>query len=140
MREILSASRTKRRLLRKESRAFPKNLVRLKPEAYAHISARLPITPDEVWRNNEFLVLVFYEKERVERLSVCRTDIDGDQWKAEISWDDLQSLKSQCGRGAHDAVEVYPADADVVNVANMRHLFVLPEPFALTWRQNHSDG
>jgi hypothetical protein len=37
-------------------------------------------------------------------------------------------------RGDKDAVEIYPADKDIVNVANMRHLIVLPAPFPYTWR------
>jgi hypothetical protein len=32
------------------------------------------------------------------------------------------------------AVEIYPADGDVVAVANMRHLWLLPEAPAFAWR------
>jgi hypothetical protein len=44
-------------------------------------------------------------------------------------------LKRECGRGDRDAVEVYPADRDIVNVANMRRLFFPPEPLAFKWRR-----
>lgn len=54
---------------------------------------------------------------------------------------DLQRLKRECGRGDLDAVEVYPRDCDVVNVANMRHLFVFEScllPYV--WRRRNPDG
>lgn len=52
-----------------------------------------------------------------------------------ITWDDLQWIKRAAGYGDREAVEVYPLDDDVVNVANMRHLWILPAgqrlPFGL---------
>jgi hypothetical protein len=30
-------------------------------------------------------------------------------------------------------VEIYPRDRDIVNIANMRHLWVMAEPLALGW-------
>ncbi|WP_441316779.1 DUF7694 domain-containing protein [Halomonas sp. hl-4] len=32
-------------------------------------------------------------------------------------------------------MEVYPDDANIVNVSNMRHLWVLPEQPAFMWRK-----
>lgn len=43
-----------------------------------------------------------------------------------IPWDVLQWVKGQLGYGAHEAVEVYPPDKLLVNVANVRWLWVLP--------------
>jgi hypothetical protein len=37
------------------------------------------------------------------------------------------------GFGAADALEVYPRDGDVVNVANIRHLWVLRDPLPWAW-------
>lgn len=34
-----------------------------------------------------------------------------------------------------DAGEVFPAESDVVNVANMRHLWLLREPPPFGWRR-----
>ena len=95
----------------------------------------MPFAPQEVWRSKSFLVQVFKEADGVTRLSVIRTAVrvDGD-WADGISWDDLQRLKSECGRGSLDAVEVYPADGEVVNVANMRHLWVLPVRLSFAWK------
>jgi hypothetical protein len=61
--------------------------------------------------------------------------LEGDRWADNITWDELQALKTQCGYGGHDAVEVYPPTRDVVNVANIRHLWVLAEKLPFAWRK-----
>lgn len=89
--------------------------------------------PIEAWRSQDFFVQVYMDK-GAERLSIIRTSITGNSWDDNITWDEIQRLKRECGRGDRDAVEIYPADKDIVNVANMRHIFILSEPFSLTWR------
>lgn len=92
----------------------------------------------EVWRSSKYLVQVYAtEFPQTIRLTVCRTQIDFDQgrWTDKIPWDDLQRLKRECGRGHLDALEVYPADKDIVNVSNMRHLWVMPHPVPFAWRR-----
>lgn len=90
----------------------------------------------EVWRSRNFLVQVFKEGQDVTRLSICRTKVNtsAGRWEEGISWEELQQLKRECGYGGLDAVEVYPADRDVVNVANMRHLWIMAEPLPFAWR------
>lgn len=89
-----------------------------------------------VWRSRDFLVQEFPVKApALSRLSVSRTSVAGDRWKDNITWDDLQRLKRECGYGHLDAVEVFPADDDVVNVANMRHLWVMAQPVEYAWRK-----
>ena len=90
----------------------------------------------KVMRSRTFLVVVFSTKcPDVIRLSVNRTTHDGISWGDNISWDELQQLKREAGYGDKDAVECFPRDADVVNVANMRHLFVfLTENPPYFWR------
>ncbi len=83
----------------------------------------------EVWRNRKFMVLVYPEKDGIERLTCFRTLMkdDGSRFVDGITWDELQALKNECGRGDRWAMEIYPAEAKIVNVSNMRHLWVLPE-------------
>lgn len=91
----------------------------------------------EAWRSRDWLVQVFEDGGTL-RLSVCRTALAprGERWADGISWDDLQRLKRECGRGHLDAVEIYPADRDVVNVANMRHLWLVePGVLPFAWRK-----
>lgn len=89
-----------------------------------------------VWRSRDFLVQEHPAPEpAIARLSVNRTVLDGDRWADGITWDELQAIKAQCGYGNRDAVEVYPSARDEVNVANMRHLWILWEPLAFAWRR-----
>lgn len=83
----------------------------------------------QVFQSREFL-LVVWDQAGTTRLSVMRTDFDirTRHQRADITWDDLQRLKSEAGFGDATAVEIYPPDKRVVNVANMRHLFIVDAP------------
>lgn len=89
-----------------------------------------------VWRSRGFLVQGFEEDDGIIRLSINRTQIDAKtgRWVDGITWDELQRLKAECGYGDRYAMEIFPADADVVNVANVRHLWLLTRPPAFAWR------
>lgn len=91
-----------------------------------------------VWQSRDFLA-IHYRDDRGERLSVNRTAFDRQtgSWRDGIPWDDLQRIKHQCGLGDRWAVELYPPDRDIVNVAAMRHLWLLTEQPAYGWdREN----
>lgn len=130
----LNSTRAERRALQAENLKWPFTLNQIPREQWPRSSLPLSDQPVEVWRSRQFLVQIFKEKDgAVERLTICRTSLAGAEWKGGISWDDLQSLKAQCGRGDKCAVEIFPPDRQVVNVANMRHLWVLPEPPDFIW-------
>lgn len=100
---------------------------------------QLALPPYEVWRSRDFLVQLFREPSGV-RMSVNRTHMpNGKDWAEGISWDDLQRLKYEIGRGDLWAVELYPADEHVVDDANMRHLWLLGEPPSFGWRQRDAN-
>lgn len=82
----------------------------------------------KVFRSRRFMVQI-YQNGNWLRISVNRSEYlpDSDCWKEGISWDDLMEVKAQIGFSDHDAIEIYPKDSDVVNVTNMRHLFLIPE-------------
>lgn len=91
-----------------------------------------------VWRSRGFLVQGFPEPEPVViRLSILRTALDtGGGWQQDITWEELQRLKREAGFGDFEAVEVFPQDTDVVNVANIRHLWVFPAGYLpFIWRR-----
>lgn len=91
--------------------------------------------PTKVFRNRDFLVQMYEEGGGVKRLSICRTQVDSKgRWLEHITWEELQMIKRGVGFGDFDAVEIYPRDCDVVNVSNMRHLWVLEKPVAFAWR------
>lgn len=118
-----------RRAMAKENANWPHQLKPIPREMWP--SQRPDVL--EVWRSRGFLVQIYTEKAGHIRMSVNRTMHTGDNWVAGITWDELMQLKRECGRGDLDALELFPADADVVNVANIRHLFFPPEPVAFKW-------
>ena len=78
------------------------------------------------------------------RLSINRPaihpDLGGDDdWKAEITWEELMRCKREIGQADRDAVEILPRDRDVVSDFNMRHIWLLPmsgpDPLPFIWRR-----
>lgn len=121
--------------LRETNKRYPTQLIPLPKDRWP--KPDIVKLPSEVWRSTDYLVCIYPEADDVERISVCRTALNaaGDRWEDNISWDDLQRLKYECGRGPKTAVEIYPPQKSVVNVANMRHLWVLPYRMAFEWKR-----
>jgi len=122
-------------ILRHESQQYPAYPVMI-PRSEWPMPCRLEIdAPRQVWRSNRFLACV-YEDAGHSRISVCRTAIKvSGEYEDAIAWEDLQRLKDQVGFSQCWAVECFPPAGDVVNVANMRHLWILPEPPEFGWRK-----
>lgn len=134
-------NRDMRRLMKKaveaENRKWPDSLVVMPyedwPEHAKQIHGAMQAKVIEVWRSRDFLVQVAVEN-GFERMSVCKTKVGSDAHFLDgISWDDLQRLKSECGRKDKWAVEIYPAETNTVNVANLRHLWFLPSKPDFGW-------
>lgn len=138
---IATKDRLKPKLLLKLNRAIKAESPKSKTlQPWPNNAPSAPANLKEVWRSADFLVQVYDDENvpGVQRLSICRTSVaTNGHWSDRITWDDLQRLKDECGRGDRQAVEIYPANEHVVNVANLRHLWVLPlgtsMPFA--WRK-----
>jgi len=122
------------RQARRDNAKFPEHLIAVPQEHW-------PETRDgsakriAVFRSRDFLVQVFAEPVGVLRLSINRTewDIDRQRFKENITWDELQDVKAQAGFADFCAVEIFPPADHVVNVANMRHLWILKEPPKFMW-------
>lgn len=131
-REVIRA----RRHLRDENARWPAQLYVVEPAAWP---PSMPFGVERVLRSRTFLVQVYqpHVPTGAIRLSVCRTELaaDGARWKDDITWEELQRLKGEAGFADREAVEVFPPDTSIVNVANMRHLWVLPagERMAFSW-------
>lgn len=124
------------RLLKQENAKWPVVPVEVPPPWPGELGQQA--NRFRVLRSRFFLIQLFREIVGIVRISVNRTLRDANnQWKDGITWDELQQIKQQCGYGDREAVEIFPPDRDVVNVANLRHLWVLPPelrlPFA--WRK-----
>lgn len=84
--------------------------------------------PFRVLRNKSFFVQLYRHDGGIIRITVNRPELKSiGRWVDGITWDELHDIKTKIGYGHRDAVEIYPKEHDVVNDANMRHLWVLPE-------------
>lgn len=136
----IQANRAQRRELERENASRPSYLVEVPRTEWPEALLFADRGPVMVWRSRNFLVQKFedYKGSALCRLSICRTNVQGNEWKDGITWEELQILKAQCGYGDDWAVEVFPADLHVVNVANMRHLWILPSMPDFAWGKQGS--
>jgi len=130
-------TRAQRRELQRKNAKMPGELRLIPREEWPN-----PQGPQRrVWRSRDYLVQEFdAPAPACVRLTANRTTLTGDRWSDNLTWDELQDIKAQCGYPMAVAVEVYPPAGDVVNVANMRHLWVLREPPAFMWRRGQAEG
>ena len=127
--------RARQRVLADANRRYGLTLTPVPESAWpaSYLESRVPVLA--LWRSRDFLVVAYRSSPGVTRLSVNRTILrDDGLWADGITWDELQRLKREAGFGTSDAVEVFPADEDLVNIANMRHLFVFQARLGFVWR------
>lgn len=132
--ERLDPSREQLRAMERENKRYPvERLVEIPREDWPVCSPKMI----RALRNRDFLVQVFAEDNEVLRLSIqrCAFDRASGRWVDGITWDDLQHLKTLAGYGDKPALEVFPPDGDVVNVANIRHLWIVPLAPEFMWRR-----
>jgi len=136
-------NRTERRSMasemRKQAAAWPLHLVEIPESEWPPRRSLSEVDyPNAVWRSRSYLVTRYAEPSfkgiEVRRLSVNRVTIGDDgHWNQNIPWEDLQRCKRETGHGDWYGVEIYPRDRDLVNVSNMRHLWLLAEPLGIGW-------
>ena len=89
--------------------------------------------PIKGWRNRHFLAAIYFENNESVRLTINRSKVDSDgNWVGDITWDELMAVKQGIGMSNVWMVEIFPPDSEVVNVANLRHLWITGEP-AFAW-------
>jgi hypothetical protein len=120
---------------REARRAFIKNYDKERVKLPDHMAPDAQV-PDDMkeeilgaWKSKHFSAIAYPSQAQgvLCRLTVNRMAIDPATglWLSGISWDELYRIKNECGFGAMDAVEVFPAENKLVNVSNMRHLWVM---------------
>lgn len=131
-------TREMRRQLERDNAKLPAVLQPVPLDQWPSTPLGMTKVPYAIWRSRGFLVQAFAEADGVTRLSVARSSVDLEtgRWKDGITWEELQEIKRQVGLGAYMAIEIFPADRDIVNVANMRHLWVLQDPLSIGWFKN----
>jgi hypothetical protein len=90
-----------------------------------------------VWCSRLFFATVTEQADHpgVRLMSINRIQRVLGRWRDGIGWSELMEVKRECGYGDAFAVECYPEEANIVNVANIRHLFILPERLPFAWRK-----
>ncbi len=85
-----------------------------------------PASITRVWMNGLYFVQLADEGGGMERLLVKRND------GAPVrSWADMQRIKNELRGPERVAVEVYPPQSELVDEANIYHLWVFPEGYRL---------
>lgn len=94
----------------------------------------------KVFFNKNFLVQIIDDRNGYNRITVSKTKskmIRGIRvWMDGITWDELQSIKNAVGYENSWCVECFPPENKIINVANMRHLWILPEVPKYCWNWN----
>lgn len=121
-----------RKSFQKECREFPIDEFVALPNDQLSKFKQNEKSPAAAWRNRHFLAAIYmdyYDGIPYARLSVNRTELNSDgSWKDGITWDELMEIKRGIGFGMAWMTEVFPPDAETVNVANIRHLFIVNQP------------
>lgn len=115
---------------------YPEKLTLISRDAYPKNVPQWAI-PDGVYVSRHFMVQLFHEGNaeypNLIRLSVNRIRANVKGWIENITWEELQEIKAELGFANKYAIEIYPRAQDVVNVANMRHLWLLETPLSIGW-------
>lgn len=135
-------NRTERRMFRKafdqEQASQPWTLKQVPrdkwPKSAVASAVASAVSIIEVWRSRKYLV-VLYQEPCCLRMTINRAELGAGGWKADLTWDEIQMIKDEIGRGKQWAVECYPPESEVVNVANMRHLWLLDQEPVFGWKR-----
>ena len=95
--------------------------------------------PIRCWRSRDFSAMLFRDEQTgYQRLAITRTQYDRHtgEYRDGITWDDLQRIKNQTVGETTWAVECYPPEDEVENVANMRHLWILDHTPDFGWKHH----
>jgi len=109
---------------------IPFKMVEVPIKDWAHINnGNENLDVVQVFKSDRFLVQV-RRHGPVMRLCVNKVKNtptpDGKiRWADGITWDELQEIKDQCGYQDKWLVEYYPPKNRIVNVANIRHLWIM---------------
>jgi hypothetical protein len=107
----------------------PFKMVKIPEEEWKHLNNGNPATKIfETWKSSRFLVQIRFHGNRIKLCvnKVLYTKKNGKiHWQDGITWDELQEIKNQVGYKDFWLCEYFPPQDKVVNIANIRHLWLL---------------
>ena len=125
-------NREQRRALEKAKRM----LIATYPETLEKVPENDPNLPytshpqdlDSIWRSKKYTVMV-WNVPAGKKMTISRNEWDSHtgRYKDSILWDEIMEIKRQIGFGEQNAIEFYPPDSEVINIANVRHIWLLPK-------------
>lgn len=98
--------------------------------------------PVRLWRSRDYQAMLYIDHDSgMKRLAITRVQFDKytGEYRDGISWDSLQRIKNETVGEDTWAVECYPPERYLQNVANMRHLWILDEEPRFGWKQPVTD-
>ena len=130
-------NREQRRALEKVKRqliaSYPDTL-EIVPETDPNIPySSHPQDIEHIYRSKKYTVILwkigvgFNGYNFGQRFSISRNEWDSKdrRYKDGLTWDEIMDIKREMGFGERTAIEYYPADSETINVANMRHIFLV---------------
>ena len=117
------------------SKTYGKKMEQVPRDEWPFMPA-LETIPLNVWRSRDYLAVLYEQRADGNwrltvnsiRRTVNRKRQSGTDWRDGITWDELQRIKNETLGPDVWCVEVYPPESEVIDVANMRHLWPLTEP------------
>jgi hypothetical protein len=127
--------KAKRQLLKDTNWKYPDKLAVVPEKDWPEEWRGAKEAPLQAWRSRKFFAMRYASGHCLGRLSFGRSEItsEGD-WKDGLTWDDIMRLKAEAGYGDCWAIEIFPPVLDIVNVANLRHIWLLVEAPPMAWR------
>jgi hypothetical protein len=115
---------------------------------WSDLAEKMMRPPEQVWMCASLAVYVYPPLNGARRLSFHRPELADptrelsaeNRWRDQITWDEIQRAKRDIGFGDQWALEAYPADEHVINVANMRHVWLVDEAPAWAWRNRGGEA
>ena len=91
---------------------------------------KIDIGDEEQWANGVYVVYKRQTRPGFIHLSIKRADRQPCR-----DWRDFQRIKNQLAGPEWEAVELYPAESRLVDMANQFHLWCFEQPLGLGWQQ-----
>lgn len=130
-------NREQRRALEKARRqqmaSYPDTL-EIVPETDPNIPySSHPQDIEHIYRSKKYTVILwkigvgFTGYNFGQRFSISRNEWNSKdrRYKDGLTWDEIMDIKREMGFGERTAIEYYPADSETINIANMRHIFLV---------------
>lgn len=93
----------------------------------------IDIGDEEQWMNDQYVVHKRSQYDEEGNLVGIHLSIRNADRSTKHDWRDFQRIKNQLAGPEWEAIEIYPAESRLIDMANQYHLFCLPGEVPLGW-------